>query len=138
MIDPKYVVKSLLKHWGTDILLQRRVFERGQGVYSIPPGDNNYFSPKLERWTVRYSFAARKVSLSAVEIGRPEGEVHGVPLVFYFTFDAEPKEGDRIYVKDDRFPEQGTIWQIKYSSPITGWGGTPAYFEAGCNRFSPS
>lgn len=139
-MDPRRVIKNLLGKWGIDIFLQRRIFSTGEGIYSLPDADpkNNYFTPQLERWTVRFTFAGRKTALTAIEIGRQEGSVHAVHLVFYFPWDSVPKEGDRIYVNDPRFPMNETIWLIKYAEPVTGWHGRVEYFEVGTVRERPS
>lgn len=140
MSNPKLVFNKILKDWGTDVLLQRRIYAEGQGLYSLPsatPGVNkneSYYSNKLERWTVRYTFAARKTGLSATLEGRQEGLTTEVPLVFYFQSEAQVREEDRIYMKDPRFDNQMTIWLVAYSEEVQGWHGSPVYHEVGCRR----
>lgn len=140
-MEPKRVLKALLHDWGIDVYLQRKIFPRGTGVYGLPEGGDtkeNYYTHKLELWTVRYSYAARKMSLPHIEIDRPEGLAHAVNLVIYWTADAKPTEGDRVYIGDDRYSKNFTTHIIKYAQPVTGWHGEVTYYESGCSRELPT
>ena len=137
MKDLRTVFTQIVSQWGTNVLLQRRTYRTGEGIYSQPlpdPEDQRYWSPKLERYTVRMTFAGRRLSLSDTMEARPEGWIHTVPILFYFPWDAAPSEGDRIYVKDDRFPNSLTTFIVTYSSAEYGRFGEVAYYAVGSIR----
>lgn len=147
--DPRLVIAKLLKNWGADVYLQRRIYDTGSGLYGLDrlnlatpnvpneyanASDESYFSRKLERWTCRYTFAGRKNQLTDVEMGRPEGLSHSVPLIVYFTWDCKPKEGDRVYIHDERFGGNMTTWLIRYAEAVIGWHGEITFYSCGLFR----
>lgn len=125
---------KILREWGHDVLIQRRIHERGTGLFSLPP-DNNYFANKLEKWTVYSTFAGRKMSLADVQEERPEGWVHTVNMIYYFQATAKVKEGDRIYEPDDRYPPNNyESYIIEYARVVRDKGGKPLFYEVGVVR----
>ncbi len=140
MEDLRVVFRKIVAEWGINVLLQRRIYRTGEGVYSLPlpdAGEQGYWTPQLEKYTVRMTFAGRKLSLSDTMEARPEGWIHTVPILFYFPWDARPAEGDRIYVQDDRFPNNLTTFIISYSSAEYGRYGQVAYYTCGTIRETP-
>lgn len=140
MEDLRWTVNKLLAQWGLDVYLQRRIYQEGVGLYSEPqpdPTDQRYWSPKLEKYTVRMTFAGRKLSLSDTQEERPEGWVHTIPLLFYFPYYARPTEGDRIYVKDKRYPNEMGTYIIFYASPTYGRYGKVTFYVVGTKRELP-
>lgn len=179
MQNPRIVIQKLLRRWGADILLQRRIYTSGTGIYALnryqdfdatpstytfgdfddgffsglrpplvslpgynaentftPATDESYYSNKLERWTVLYTMASRKIQIPNMEQDRPEGESRNAPLIMYFTADAAPTEGDRVYIHDERFIDSQTVWRIRYAHPETGFTGEIDYYIAGLIRES--
>lgn len=182
--DPASIFLNTLAAFGENIYLQRRIYRRGQGIYSVPrneiatsdqdwdiynenleydsfeayngrrlvplPGvnpnvaatpntltaDESYWSNKLERWTVRYTMASRKTQIPEMEMDRPEGESHSIPLIMYFPPAAAPTEGDRVYIPDKRFPNGATLWTVRYSHPEIGLNAKPIYYLCGLARIS--
>ena len=137
MKDLRIVFNHIIKEWGTNVLLQRRIHRTGEGLYSqtLPdPNDQRYWSPKLEKHTVRIAFAGRKLSLSDTMEARPEGWIHTIPILFYFSHDAKPAESDRIYVQDDRFPNNLTTFIVTYAQAEYGRYGKIAFYEVGTIR----
>lgn len=137
MKDLRVVFNQIISQWGIDILLQRRIYRTGNGLYSKPlpdPNDYRYWSPQLEKHTVRMTFAGRRLSLSDTMEARPEGWIHTIPVLFYFSHDANPAEGDRIYVRDERFPDNLTTFIVTYSSAEYGRFGELAYYTVGSIR----
>lgn len=137
MKDLRTVFSQIVSRWGNNVLLQRRIYRTGDGLYSRPlpdPKDQRYWSPNLERYTVRMTFAGRRLSLSDTMEARPEGWIHTVPVLFYFPWDAKPAEGDRVYVKDERFPDNLTTFIVTYSSAEYGRFGEVAYYAVGTIR----
>ena len=137
MKDLRTVFSQLVREWGVDVLLQRRIYRTGEGIYSQPepdPNDQRYWSPQLERYTVRTTFAGRKLSLSDTMEARPEGWIHTIPILFYFPWDASPAEGDRIYLQNERFPNKLTTFIVTYASAEYGRFGKIAFFTCGTIR----
>jgi hypothetical protein len=182
--DPATVFLATLAAFGEDIYLQRRVYRRGSGLYSLirneinledqtwdiynenleydsaegyngrrlesEPGENpsvtenpdiqtadeSYWSNKIERWTVRYTMASRKTQIPDMEMDRPEGESHSIPMIMYFPPAAIPNEGDRVYIPDKRFPNGTTLWEIRYAHPEVGLNRQPVYYLCGLARMS--
>jgi len=137
MQDMRAVFKQIVAQWGINVLLQRRIYRTGEGLYSLPqpdPQDQRFWTPQLEKYTVRMTFAGRRLSLSDTMEARPEGWIHTVPILFYFPWDAAPAEGDRVYVQDERFPNNLTTFIISYSSAEYGRYGQVAFYTCGTIR----
>jgi hypothetical protein len=127
----------VLKNYGHDILLQRRV-----------PGCTSEWQSQLERHTVRHMYPSVR---GAPQIAQehPEGMTHVVDMVYYFRFDAAPKEGDRIYEIDPRYEGSSpsrinvgghgqTTWVIDYAIAMRGKAGKVEYYIAGVTREEPN
>lgn len=140
MQDLRIVFNQLVAQWGVNVYLQRRLYRTGEGIYSQPepdPLDMRYWSSQLEQYTVRTTFAGRKLSLSDTMEARPEGWIHTIPILFYFPWNAVPAESDRIYVKDERMPNNLSTFIITYSNAEYGRYGKIAYYEIGSIRELP-
>lgn len=73
-----------------------------------------------------------------------EGAVTNVDMVFYFQWDADPKEGDRIYVEDKRYDIAGSkdylgmeIYEVDYALANRGVGGRIEFWTVGATREKP-
>lgn len=129
---------KIIKNYGHNIYLQRRIYSTGEGIYQIPPNlKESWYSDKLEKWTVRETFAGRKTALTDIAEERPEGIVHTVNRVWYFQWNSNPREGDRIYENDPRF-DGGEIYLIDYAQPFRGEHGKIIFWEVGGTREGPS
>ncbi len=122
MINLRQEFLNLLKEDGWNVYLQRRSSDDEWG-----------FSNILEKHLIRNRFAS-----SASATRRAQEQDEGVSVsadnVFYFRWDVNPGEGDRIY---EQFPNQATgqvVWLIDYSQPFRGTGGAIIYWVAGCTR----
>lgn len=137
MKDLRIIFDQIVAKWGINVHLQRRIHRTGDGIYSQvtpDPEDQRYWTSHLERYAVRMTFAGRRISLSNTQEARPEGWIHTIPILFYFPWYAHPAEGDRIYVKDERFPENLTTFIVTYSSAEYGRFGNVAFYTCGTIR----
>lgn len=140
--DIRKEIHALLRDWGHDILLQRRVLESQSGIYAL--ADNNGFSTSLERWTVRH-YVPRSSTFMNAMMSEMEGlDINGDRL-YFFSWDAAPKEGDRIYEEDPRYDKVTTDAQkyastfiIDYAQPMRGKGGRIEFWVVGCSRERPT
>lgn len=119
-LSPRGKMDQILKEWGHNVILQRRV--------------DDEFVNTLERHTVRHMYPANR-GLPQVAEEEPEGIVHNADMIYYFRYDANPAEGDRIYEED---PNGKTTWLIDYSLPMRGRGGQIVYWVAGVTRENPN
>jgi hypothetical protein len=67
-----------------------------------------------------------------------EGIVNSAERVYYFKFDVEPRERDRIYEYDPRLTKNQTVWTIDQAVPMRGAGGEVVYHAAGVSRVRPN
>lgn len=139
MPDLRRVFKNVMTGWGHDVLLQRRVLRSQTGLYGLE--DNNGYTEKLERYTVRHRFPRISKAASS-QFEAQEGITRDVDILFYFPWDAKPKEGDRIFEPDDRFDDGRTntgysSYTIDFALPMRGVGGRVEYWECGCSREIP-
>lgn len=139
--DLRKVLAGLLRSWGHDVLLQRRVLNAQSGIYAL--ADNNGFATKLERWTVRHTLKRETMLPSSMQANM-EGLAIKVDLIYYFTWEAAPKEGDRIYEPDQRYDptltdsqSSYTTYIIDYAVPMRGIGGRVEFWVVGCSRETP-
>lgn len=123
MINIRQEMKKILRGWGHDVYLQR--------------WKNNKYAPDIEKYTVRYTYP-RLASLSNTQSPKREGLVQDVDLLYFFSWDANPREGDRIYEEDPRFASNHTMWKIKYALAMRGRGGRIEYWVCGANRELPT
>lgn len=132
MTDIRKSIKGLIRDYGHNILLQRRLPDLIDSPHPTPR-----FSQKLERHTVRHMYP-RVNALGQITEERMEGLVQSVDMIYYFLHSANPTEGDRIYEKDDRFPDKSTVWLIDYALPMRGRSGRIEYWICGCTRAVPN
>lgn len=119
------VLDKVLRDWGHDVILQRA------------SGDAWKWTAEYERHTVRSMYPSGRAALAHVQEERTEGLVHTVDMIYYFRRDACPREMDRIYEKDDRYPSGQTTWLIDYALPMRGKGGLVDYWMVGATRENP-
>jgi len=124
MINAKRVFKKILKEWGHDVFLQRRL------------SDDFVYNDILERYTTR-STLPRNMSLANAQEEMPEGLVTNSELVYYFEYNVNPKPGDRIYEQSFNSLEDSVIYKIDDSYPVRGRLGEVNYWVVGATREKP-
>lgn len=120
----KRTLHHILRNYGHNVLLQRAT------------ADGKNFTGQLERHTVRHMEPTARLGL--VQQEQFEGTVRDVDLVYYFLAEANPRDGDRIYERDERWPHRQTTWIIDYALPMRGERGQIEYWAVGATRESPS
>lgn len=121
MIDLRKEFDSFLRKYGYNVYLQRRL---PAGTYDT---QLNY-SNQLEIHTVR----SRPPGAGMAD-EEPEGITHSNMRIFYFRWDANPSEGDRIY----ELAENKTFI-IADAEPKRGFKGRFEYWQVQANRESPN
>ena len=124
-MDVRKVIDSILRKYGNDILLQRRIEK-----YT---SSEKKFSDTLERHTVRSMFPGSSL-ITNVAQEEEEGVVHQADMVYYFRWDVNPSEGDRIYEDIETGTYNLRVFLIDYSIPNRGQGGKVQYWTAGVTR----
>lgn len=125
MINAKAVFRKVLKQWGHDIYLQRRL------------SDDFIYSDTLERYTVRNTYP-RKMSLTHAQNEVPEGIFVNSELLYYFEHNVNPKPGDRIYEQSYNGLDDSILYVIDDSYPVRGRYGEINYWIAGATKEVPS
>lgn len=137
-IDLRKEFSNITRLYGHNIYLQRRIYNRRDDIPEEVKGTTNFYSPKLEKYTVRYRLGGRIASLTGVAEERIEGIIHTVDRAYFFPHYAHPAEGDRIYQPDPRYEDKMEIFLIDYALAMRGWRGRIEYWEAGVTRENPS
>lgn len=125
MINAKRVFRNILREWGHDVLIQRRL------------SDNNMYSDKLERVTTRYTVAATRYLASSKEEER-EGVTINSDRIYYFETSVNPKPGDRIYEGSFSFLEDYVLYVIEECYPVRGRYGNVEYWTCGATKEEPA
>lgn len=125
MINTKRVFRNILKEWGHDILLQRRL------------SDDNMYSDVLERVTTRHVTAASRYLASSKEEQR-EGVIINSDRVYYFESEINPKSGDRIYEGSLSFLEDYVLYVLEECYPVRGRYGKIEYWMCGATKEEPA
>lgn len=148
-IDLRQELDKLLSKWGINCYLQRRLEDPTISAdpknpskfwpYAVPDNPrHSFYEDKLEKYTVRYTYAGRKTTLAGILEERQEGLVHTVNRVYYFPWYATPAEDDRIYQPDERYDPPFETYIIDYAQPFTGQNGEVVFWEVGCTRENPN
>ena len=123
MIDLRLEFRNIQRKWGHDIYLQR--------------WNNTIFAEDLEKYTVRHMYP-RTAGLTDVARVGAGGMIHDVDMLYYFQHDSNPKERDRIYEKDDRYPSGYQTYTLDFALPMRGRAGRVEYWVCGASRETPS
>lgn len=132
MPDLRKVLTGVLRRYGHDVFLQRRLLDSANSPHPQP-----VYANKLEKYTVR-RMHPNSINFAGVVHERSEGVSLSVDLVFYFQHDARPKEGDRIYEPDDRYADKQIVWKIDYAHAMRGRGGRVEFWTCGVTREEPN
>lgn len=138
MIDLRKEFENIMRRWGHNVYLQRRIYDHRDDIPEDDYITTNFYSKTLEKYTVRYTFAGRKTALTSVAEERIEGIVHSADRVYYFPFFAAPGEGDRIYQSDPRNTDKVETYLIDFALPHRGRRGRIEYWSVGATRESPN
>lgn len=128
MVDERQQFDWILKHWGKDIILQRR-------------GRDGEYTNTLELHTVRISVATSMTLFRGLTY-KTEGETVDAGWTFYFRHDADPRVADRIYEHDRRLTDvdmgQQVLYDITDSYPVKGRTGEIAFYTVRAQRRRPT
>lgn len=133
MVGFRQSFDGIMRHWGHDIFLQRK----------NPSG--NGFQDRLEKHTVRHMYPANR-GLPQIVDEEMEGLVYNADMIYWFRTDASPREGDRIYERDNRYEGHAnraarsgqTTWLIDFALPMRGRGGRVEFWTVGVTREEPN
>lgn len=124
MINPERTLRKILREYGHDVLLQRRI------------SDDFLYSQTFERITTRHFFPSSE-SLSQAQREDNEGVNTNVDLIFYFEAEVNPKQGDRIYEESPSNVNDPNIYLIDFAAPVRGKFGKIVYWMVGATRERP-
>lgn len=125
MINAKRMFQKVLREWGYDILLQRRL------------SDDFVYSDQLERHTVRSTYP-RTLALASGKMEVPEGVITSSEYVYYFQDYVNPKPGDRIYEESLSSLDNIKMLVIDDTYAVRGRYGEVTYWIAGATKEIPS
>lgn len=144
MTDLRKSFRNIQRKYGHNILLQRKdLAVEASGIYRDQ--DNRGYRKELERYTVRMQPVSKSnANLIQAAQEQMEGVVTNVDMIFFFQWNAAPKEADRIYVEDDRYKVPGSkkyygyeLYVIDYAVGHRGLGGRIEFWTVGANRVQP-
>lgn len=117
--------REILRKWGHDVLLQRRL-------------DDNYnYSSKFERVTTRHMYPANSDLVNLLKESSEGTTADAVEFIYYFDSTVNPRTGDRIYEKIEGHPQPNSVYRIDYAVPMRGKFGKIEYWVAGVTREEP-
>lgn len=125
MINAKGVFNKILKEWGHDVLLQRRL------------SDDGMYSDKFERITTRHVTAASRYLASTKEESI-EGLLINSDRIYYFEAKINPKPGDRIYETSHSPLEDYALYLIEDCYPVRGRYGELNFWTVGASKEEPA
>ena len=119
---------EIMKKYGHDILLQRRVNE-----YTA---ERPEFSSQLEMHTVRHMYPSNK-GLPTIAGEQIEGIVHDSEMIYYMRYNVNPAQGDRIYENMDLYPNNLMLYVVDFTLPMRYIGGRVEYWVVGASQETP-
>ncbi len=120
--------EAILRRYGHDIMLQRRV---SQNVDGEPT-----YSNTLEIHTVRHMANTRSLPNAQQEM--IEGILNTSERIYFLKANAFPYEGDRIYEQDPRADDKQSVWVIDQALPMRGENGEIVFYTCGVTRIRPN
>lgn len=121
MINTKRVFRNILREWGHDVLLQRRL------------SDDNVYCEKLERVTTRHTTASSRF-LSSSKQENMEGTMINSDRVYYFESEVNPKPGDRVYEGSFSELHDYVLYELEDCYPVRGRRGEVQYWICGSTK----
>lgn len=128
MADLRRTMDNILKKYGHNILLQRRINEWD--------GENPEYTKELERHTVRDMHPASRTLLGVTQEG-VEGVFHDFDVIYFFRHTANPQVGDRIYENIETFPNGLEVWTIDIARPMRKDRGRIEFWVCGVSKEIP-
>lgn len=125
MINTKRVFRNILKEWGHDVLIQRRL------------SDDNQYSDVLERVTTRHTTTASRF-LASSQQEEMEGVVINSDRIYYFESEVNPKSGDRVYEGSFSLLENYVLYVLEECYPARGRYGKVEYWICGATKEEPA
>lgn len=124
-MDIRKSADSILRKYGWDILFQRRTNK---------DADTKQYANALERHTVRGVMPGSSLGIAGIAREQEPGVTHDADMVYYFRYNANPEEGDRIY--DNVGREDGDVrrYIIDWATPMRGANGRIEYWTTGATR----
>lgn len=121
MINIKGTFKQILRDWGHDVLLQRRL------------SDENLFSDRLERVTTRHVNSAARF-LGSTKDEETEGVYINSDRIYYFQHNVNPHSGDRVYEENPSPLHKYTTYILEECYPVRGRHGKIEYWMCGASK----
>lgn len=122
---------NILKQYGHDVYLQRVDESKNNTEEDIS------YLDKLEIHTVRFTITANR-TLPGVRRELIEGILNTSERVYYFRYNADPFENDRIYEIQPRPNEKQSVWVIDAAVPLYGVGGNLVFWTCGATSIRPN
>lgn len=119
--------ENVIKQYGHNVYLQRA---------NIVDDDIQY-SNKLEKHTSRFSVGIHR-NLPRSQEEAMEGVTNTTDRTYYFKYDVNPYEGDRVYDYLDRSEDDKEIWLINSSVGMRGDDGHISFWVCGVTRIWPN
>jgi hypothetical protein len=117
--------KEILRKWGHDVLLQRRL-------------DDSYnYSSRFERVTTRHMYPANSDLVNILKESSEGNITDAVEYIYYFDSSVNPRTGDRIYENIQGHADPNSVYRIDYAVPMRGRFGKIEYWVAGATRETP-
>ena len=117
MIDPAKTIKRILREYGHDVLIQRRL------------DDDFLYSETFEQVTTRHYFPSDE-AMAQIQREDIEGVNTGT--------DVNPKQNDRIYEEGINNINGANLYYIDFAAPVRGKFGKIVYWIAGATKERPS
>lgn len=127
---------NILRRYGHDVYLQRAIQPTNFWTDNDRQSDIEYKSD-LEIHTVRFSLK-NNTPLSTAREEAIEGLLNTHDRIYYFRYDANPFENDRIYEIEPRPRDRQKVFVIDAAVPMYGIGGNLVYWVCGATSDLPS
>jgi hypothetical protein len=138
-MDPRADFEYILRVFGHDVYLQRRLDDES----AIGQYRQVRWSDRLEKHTIR-EMNSSSMNMAGLVQERAEGVETEYDRVYWFKWDVNPDQGDRIY---DGIPEtyidnagqknvriNGQTYTIDLAYPFRGEGGRVEYWACGVSK----
>jgi hypothetical protein len=125
MTDLRRKFSTILRKYGHDIYLQRRT-----NAYT---SETASFRDDLEKHTVRHMYSA---NIGAPGVANEDivGISHDSEMIYYFQYNSNPREGDRLYENLEEYPNELVTWIVDFAIPMRMQRGRIEYWVVGVSR----
>jgi hypothetical protein len=124
MINASKAFQKILREWGHDVLIQRRL------------SDDGVYSDRFEKVTTRHITAASRYLASTKE-ETTGGVIINSDRIYYFEASINPKSGDRIYEELSSGLESQILYVIEECYPVRGKQGKIEFWTVRSNKRKP-